>query len=76
MICLSLFFARIEIDEKGIAYRAPGAWFFKKVPFEGIHHSKIAILAEKDHLLLQIRLKPFPKQEVAWFLSLPELRIQ
>ena len=60
----------------------------RRIPFSCIDHTEIQILAEPDHpawltvhyresqklRTLNLSLKPYRKQDVAWFCALPELK--
>jgi len=62
--------------------------FGRFIPFNEIDHSEVQILAERDHpafiavnykdgakhRTLSLSLKPYHKEDVAWFCALPEIK--
>jgi hypothetical protein len=85
-ILIPIAFTRLEVDEEKMCLR--GIVSCKYVRFDDIGWSVISVLAERDRPLsltvfgrdmsselITIRLKIFPKEDVAWLVALPRLKV-
>jgi hypothetical protein len=84
----SIALVRVEVDEDEIRLRKYGV-IHRRVRFDTIGHTYTSALAEKDwpvsltivgqdgrKELMSIKLKVFGKEDVAWLLALPKLKVR
>ena len=87
LITATIWSTRITVTTTGIAFQS---FFVRRkfVSFKDIDHSDVQVLAEREHpafcsvyyqdgaeiRVLLLNLKPYRKEDVAWFCALPELR--
>ena len=86
-VMLAICSTRVTVVNDGINVSAYFL-FNRFIPFAAIEHSEVQILAERDHPAfltvhyregerqrkLSLSLKPYDRDDVAWFCALPEMR--
>ncbi|HYG34995.1 MAG TPA: hypothetical protein VEC99_09435 [Clostridia bacterium] len=86
-IMLTICSTRVSVSRNGIGVSSYFV-FNRFVPFADIDHSEVQILAERDHpafvavhyregekeRTLTLSLKPYHKEDAAWFCGLPEIK--
>ena len=88
-LCWIVSYSRILVDDDGVSFRPTfGNGSERRVTFEGITMSIPRVLGEPEHPIyldiyckgkrptLRLQLKCFRQKDVAWLLSLPELKVQ
>ncbi len=79
--------ARIVVSDDALAWRPPFGLLEESVAFSGVTVSNALVLAEAEHPVtleifaegkvpaLTLRLKLFRQKDVAWLISLPQLKV-
>lgn len=89
VVMLTICSTRVSVADDGIMVSSYFL-FSRFVPFAAIDYSVVQILAERDHpaflvvhyrddekqRTLSLRLKPYHKDDVAWFCALPQMKAE